>query len=163
MKDKLKEVLAQVAPTVATALGGPLAGAALGSLLKVFGVTNEDDLEAAITRASPDQLIALKTLELEYQKLLQMDTQSAREMQIAALNQDDRFSKRFVYVFASCWSLFSIAYIFAITFMDIPKENVRFADTTLGFLLGTIIATIVQYFYGSSMGSKLKDEMKNEK
>lgn len=158
MKDKLKEVIGQVAPTVATALGGPLAGAALGSLLKVFGVTSEQDLEAAITRARPDQLIALKTLELEYQKLLQMDTQSARDMQVAALGEEDGISKRFVYFFAGAWSIFAITYISAITFGTIPQENTRFADTILGFLLGTIIATMIQYFYGSSMGSKLKDE-----
>jgi hypothetical protein len=93
-------------------------------------------------------------------KLLQMvygDKANARAMQVAALDQDDKFSKRFVYYFATFWSLTAALYIAFITFGDIPEENVRFADTILGFILGTIIATIVQFFFGSSLTSKDKD------
>ena len=42
--------------------------------------------------------------------------------------------------------------------LEIPKENIRFADTILGFLLGTIISAIIQFFYGSSLGSKKATE-----
>jgi hypothetical protein len=35
---------------------------------------------------------------------------------------------------------------------------VRFADTILGFLLGTVVATIINFFLGSSAGSKEKTE-----
>lgn len=92
-------------------------------------------------------------LEKEYLK----DIQSAREMQIAALNQDDLFSKRFIYYLASFWSIGGALYIALITFMTIPPENTRFADTILGFLLGTIIAQILSFFYGSSKSSQNKD------
>lgn len=44
-------------------------------------------------------------------------------------------------------------YVTAITFMQIPAANVRFADTILGFVLGTIIATVMNYFLGSSKSS----------
>jgi uncharacterized membrane protein YjjP (DUF1212 family) len=85
------------------------------------------------------------------------DRANARAMQGEALRQSDLFSKRFVYYFATFWSIASALYIAFITFGDIPEANVRFADTILGFILGTIIATIVQFFFGSSQGSKDKE------
>lgn len=44
-------------------------------------------------------------------------------------------------------------YIFLVTFIPIPVQNVRFADTVLGVVIGTIITTVYQYFFGSSQGS----------
>lgn len=93
-------------------------------------------------------------------ELIQMvfeDRANARAMQTAALGQSDTFAKRFVYYFATFWSVSSALYIAFITFGEIPEANVRFADTILGFLLGTIVATIVQFFFGSSDSSKQKD------
>lgn len=93
-------------------------------------------------------------------ELLQMaygDRANARAMQVAALQQNDLFSKRFVYYFAIFWSVTAALYIAFITFGTIPEANVRFADTILGFLLGTVVATIIQFFMGSSDGSKQKD------
>jgi len=87
------------------------------------------------------------------------DIQNARHMQEMALAQDDKFSKRFIYYFAFFWSFVSVIYIFLITMYDIPKTNQRFADTILGFLMGTIISGIITFFYGSSLGSKSKDSI----
>jgi ABC-type nitrate/sulfonate/bicarbonate transport system permease component len=39
-----------------------------------------------------------------------------------------------------------------------PKENTHFAEIILGFLLGTAVATIISFFYGSSKSSKDKTE-----
>lgn len=76
---------------------------------------------------------------------------NTRNMQIENLKQDDKFSKRFVYYFAIFWSTFSVVYLTGITFAEIPKENIRFADTIVGFLLGTIVATLIGFFYGNSI------------
>ena len=79
------------------------------------------------------------------------DKQNARELQIESLKQDDLFSKRFVYYFASFWSIIAAVYIIAVTFMTIPTANIRFVDTVIGFMLGTIVSTIIGYFFGSSI------------
>lgn len=86
------------------------------------------------------------------------NTADARAMQQAALKQDDVFSKRFVYYLASAWSLSAMIYIGCITFLPIPPANMRFSDTILGFLLGTVVATILNFFFGSSSGSVKKTE-----
>ena len=111
---------------------------------------------------NPAELAQWQEAARAYQKeLLQMayaDTANARSMQVEALKHGDKFSKRFVYYFATFWSIAAAFYIAMITFGEIPAANVRFADTILGFILGTIIATIVQFFFGSSQGSKDKEE-----
>lgn len=94
---------------------------------------------------------------LELEKLAYGDIANARQMQVVALQQDDLFSKRFVYYFASFWSVASVLYIGCITFGTIPPDNVRFADTCLGFVLGTLVATIIAYFFGSTRGSEHKN------
>lgn len=95
---------------------------------------------------------------LDVERMYLEDIQSARLMQSAALAQDDQFSKRFVYYFALFWSLCTAVYIGCITFMAIPQENVRFADTILGVLLGTVLGQILSFFYGSSRQSQTKDD-----
>lgn len=90
------------------------------------------------------------------------NTADARAMQIAALNQSDLFSKRFVMYLALFWSATSITYIFFITFIEIPQANVRFADTVLGTVLGTVIATTINFFFGSSASSKEKTQLLKE-
>lgn len=86
------------------------------------------------------------------------DVASARELQKVALEQNDTFSKRFLYYFIIGWSLFSMAFLVGVTFFPIPAESVRFADTILGFLLGTAIASVFSFMVGSSKGSRNKDE-----
>ena len=159
-----KDIIAQVAPSIASAIGGPLAGKATDILLQVFGVKEEAQLEDAVKSATPEQLAILRQQDNEF-KLAYLnaevkDKQDARNMQNTALQQDDRFAKRFVYYFAIFWSVVASLYIGFITFGDIPQTSIRFADTILGFLLGTIVTTIIQFFYGSSFGSRLKDERK---
>lgn len=117
--------------------------------LKKLEYSNEESLRQ-FTIASREQ-------ELRSNQMYLQDTDSARKMQVAALGQDDVFSKRFIYYFAIFWSVVSCTYIGAITFGTIPTANTRFADTILGFILGTLVATIIQFFFGSSKGSKDKD------
>ena len=71
--------------------------------------------------------------------------------------QNEWLQKNFVYLFISVWSLFAISYIVAVTFLEIPKENQRFADTILGFLLATALGGMFQYLLGTTPQSKAKD------
>jgi hypothetical protein len=97
-----------------------------------------------------------KRLDLEELKVHAANTQGARQMNQESMKSDDPIVRRFIYFYALFWSVCSAVYIGFITFGEIPKDNVRFADTILGFLLGTIVATIINFFYGSSKGSQDK-------
>ena len=79
------------------------------------------------------------------------ENSNARDMQKVVVQQDDLFSKRFVYYFASFWSITAALYIMFVTFMEIPAANIRFVDTVIGFMLGTVVSTIIGYFFGSSL------------
>lgn len=109
-----------------------------------------------------EELLRLKIEEnrvsMELEKAFLEDRQNARGMNIEALKSDDKFVRRFIYYLAIFWSLAAAIYIAFITFGYIPPENVRFADTILGFMLGTVIASILGFFYGSSKGSQDKTE-----
>lgn len=137
--------------------------------IKMDGNELSDEQVAKLRELEISSKIELEKLALENKKEdnraseavvaeVNKNTADARAMQVSALGQDDKFSKRFVYVFAAGWSVVAVVYIFMITFMTIPTANVRFADTVLGFLLGTIVATIINYFYGSSKSSSDKNE-----
>lgn len=119
---------------------------------------------------STEQLSVLKEKEAEHEQwlieasmkldqLYLQDKANARDLQKAALAQTDLFSKRFLYYYATFWSICSVVYIAAITFGEIPEANVRFADTILGFILGTVVSAIIQFFFGSSRSSQNKDDL----
>jgi hypothetical protein len=59
-------------------------------------------------------------------------------------------------LFSAFWSVSGVTYLFAITFLAVPLANQRFADTILGILIGTIITTIINFYYGSSQSSRDK-------
>lgn len=78
------------------------------------------------------------------------------------MDDDTKFNRRFLAYFAVGLCLAAMAYVAAITFLPLPKENARFADTVLGFILGTVLATPIAFFYGSSKSSQAKDKALQE-
>ena len=115
--------------------------------LKKFEMTNKVELEKLALANKQEDNRASEAV----QKIQADEYGNARNMQIENLKQDDKFSKRFVYYFAIFWSTFAVIYLAGITFIEIPKENTRFADTIVGFLLGTVVATLIGFFYGNSI------------
>lgn len=62
-----------------------------------------------------------------------------------------------LFYFAMGIVLVCFVYFFCITFFQIPEGNQRYADLILGFLLGTAFASVINFYWGSSEGSKTKD------
>jgi len=156
--NELLKLLGNIAPALASIVAGPAGGMAVSAISKALGVT--DTVEAVTKAISTDPEAARKLAELDLEKLKAdyANTADARAMQVAALNQSDVFSKRFTMYLTAFWSIAAAIYIGFITFSVIPDKNVRFADTILGFILGTVIATMLNFWFGSSIGSKEKAE-----
>lgn len=60
---------------------------------------------------------------------------------------------------ATIWSLFSMWFIMHIVTVTIAPDSLRFVDTILGFLMGSIVAGILGYYFGSSQSSTDKDKV----
>ena len=86
--------------------------------------------------------------------------QRATDMQLTAMKSEDWLVRRFVYLFAAFWAVMACTYIGFITFAEIPEKNLRFVDTILGVVIGGVITTLLSFFYGSSQGSRAKDDKK---
>lgn len=69
---------------------------------------------------------------------------------------NDHFDKIFWYIVGV--SVVAFAYVFVITFMPIKETNLRFADTALGFMLGTVVASGINYLLGGSPGAIKKPQ-----
>jgi hypothetical protein len=156
-----KKIVGAVAPTLATALGGPLAGMATKAIAaSLTGDENasEKEISLALRGATPETLTTLKQADLDFEaklaelgvdlvKLSIEDRKDARSMQISTRS-------RIVPVL----SVLTVAGFF-VAVGWVLTGNVTLDSTLLGFVLGQISAKAEQvynYFFGSSVGSKEK-------
>jgi hypothetical protein len=146
-------------------LGGPLAGIAVKTLSAVLlGHENgsEDDVKAAMTSASPDQLVALKKIDADFKAhMKELDIDLER---IAA---GDRDSARQMQRETKDWVPKLLAIVITIGFfgilvwmlvMGMPQTGTEALLMMLG-ALGTAWTGVVNFYYGSSAGSKAKNDL----
>ena len=160
--NELLALLKSVAPALAGVVAGPLGGLAVTAIADKFGVSDSVEAVAQAIAGDPQAAQKLAELDLRQFELEIADRNSARHMQEVALQQEDKFAKHFIYWFAWFWSVGSMAYFFAITFGTVPASGKDFGNIILGFLLGTAVATIISFFYGSSKSSKDKTDTLNK-
>ncbi|MCK5774808.1 MAG: hypothetical protein KAH25_01460 [Bacteroidales bacterium] len=125
-------------------------GSTIKEIRKLLDDNITNDEERLVLKA---KLTELETLQ---QQQILNDVNSARDLQKEALQQNDIFSKRFVYYFAIILVVISFTYIFVTSFYKMPETNNRLVDLLTGGVI-TIISTIVNFFFGSSKGSRDKD------
>ncbi|UIF90870.1 hypothetical protein [Cupriavidus sp. UYPR2.512] len=163
----LAMALANFAPGIIKLLTGSdkaedVAAHVVGIAQTVTGTADGDAALAAL-KADPAKVLefqqTMSAQQADMEKAYLDDVANARAMQVAALGQEDLFSKRFVYYFATAWSLFSMAFFSAVTFFPPEGFGQRIADTILGVLVSTIITGIFHYLYGSTRGSQAKSEL----
>ena len=153
--------LAQIAPTIASAVGGPLGGLAYETISKVMGI-GQDDAKKMLDegKLSGDQIASLQQAEialkakaqelgLDFEKLSVEDRKSARDMQVATKS----------------WLPPTLAILVTIGFFSILTglmlgrvEHGAEIDIMLGSL-GTAWTGIIAFYFGSSSSSQKKDTM----
>lgn len=158
------KIAASFAPQLLESTAGDeVAGKVVEIAQAVTGAANPDNA-FEVLKADPQKALefqqSILAAEVDIKKAELADIASARHLQEVALQQEDLFSKRFVYYFAAAWSLFTMYYISAITFWPPQSESGKaIANTVLGFLLGTAVASIFSYFFGSTAGGKAKSAL----
>ncbi|CAB4161552.1 hypothetical protein UFOVP729_65 [uncultured Caudovirales phage] len=154
--------LKQIAPTIATALGGPLAGLAVSAIAKAVGV-EEDKVSDLISsnKMTPEQIAQVKIAEIELKK-----QENELGLNFEALAVDDRKSAREMQ--AATRSIVPPALAGAITigFFGILSMllfgQVDGNNPTILMMLGSLSTAwtgIIAYYFGSSAGSQAKTEM----
>ena len=155
------EWLNQIAPGIATALGGPLAGLAVTVISKALGIDEKDVQKTIETgKLSAEQLASLKQAEIElqakaqelgldFEKLATEDRKSARDMQIATKS-----------IIPAVLAIGVTVGFFAIL-IGLMTDNVTKSDALLLMLgsLGTAWTAIVSFYFGSSAHSEKQTEM----
>jgi len=154
--------LKQVAPTIATALGGPLAGLAVSAVSKAMGIDEADVNETIKTgKLTAEQIASIKQAEIELQKSAQElglnfeqlaveDRKSAREMQVQTKS----------YIPATLAVTVTLGF-FGILYMLMAGKIMPGSEALMIMLgsLGTAWTGIIAFYFGSSAGSQAKDEM----
>lgn len=155
--------LKTLAPTVASALGGPLAGAAVTALGSVFGVSDatQDKIADVIRNGqmTGEQVAQIRALELQFQndekergfrysELEFQDTKSARDMQTQTKSR----------VPAILATVITTGFFGILIFLIM---NTEYKPTEpLLILLGSLSTgwtVVVGFYFGSSHGSQQKD------
>jgi len=136
-------------------LGNMLMGAAkekaVEAIAEKLGVEPKEESIEHHLSAHPEEMVKLEQLDVEKLEIALKNTENAREMQKQAMQSDDPWVRRFVYLFAWFWAISSVIYFFTVTFLEVPKTGEAFANFILGFLTGTAVATIIGFFYGGAV------------
>ena len=81
--DELLSLIKGAAPLLATAVAGPLGGAAVSAIASKFGVSDSVEAVAKAIAGDPQAAQKLADLELEYAKLDSADRDSARNRELS--------------------------------------------------------------------------------
>ncbi|MDK3072747.1 hypothetical protein QO034_06465 [Sedimentitalea sp. JM2-8] len=167
MKSKRKfiDIVATVAPTLATALGGPLAGVATRAIAdQLLGKpdASPDEIEAAIAGATGADLVRLKEIEakfaaemkeagVELERVAAMDRDSARARQVQMRDWTPTLLGLTIIV-----GFFGVlAWIFH---SGLPERGGEVLLIMVG-ALGTMTTQVNNYFFGSTKKSGEKTEI----
>jgi hypothetical protein len=155
--------LKQIAPTIATAMGGPLAGMAVSAISKAIGVEPEKvgDL-ISNNKLTAEQIAQVKIAEIELQKQAQ-----ELGLNFEKLSVEDRKSAREMQMVTRSWvppllaASVTIGFFAILGGMMFGKMSVA-DNTALTMMLGSLGTAwtgIIAYYFGSSAGSQAKTDL----
>jgi len=164
----LGSILKSLAPTVASALLGPLGGVAVGALGNIFGVSDtttsklSDLLQAG--QMTPEQIGKIKELELQYQaeekergfkyaELAFQDRDSARKANVAGGVQG--------YLFWMSMALLAVTLgsEMFVLFKGYPPEIPEIVVGRVLGLMDAVAMLVLSYWFGTTNGSSQKTDL----
>ena len=156
MKNLLKSVVGAVAPSLGTALGGPLGGMASKVICDVLGCEdNPKAIDNAIQSATPEQLLELKKAEKQFE--VQMKELDVDLFALETADKQDARTK-----FSKDWTARIIGiltvsgfmgYIFLVTLQPPEQNSEALINLVLGYL-GGLASAIISFYLGASHTTK---------
>lgn len=149
-------LIGSVAPTIATALGGPVAGMAVKALSgALFGhdSATEEEIQAALANPTADQLSALKkidadfkvqmkSLDIDLERIAAADRDSARQM---AIQTHDWTPRILAVVVVIAWGIVQWFLLHNV----IDQSMRELVARVLGTLDGALML-VLSYYFGSA-------------
>lgn len=169
-----KDIIRNIAPTLGVALGGPMAGVATKFIAdKMLGKrsASEQDIQEFVTNASPEDLVKLK--EIDHQFKIDMKN---LEIDVYELEYKDRDSARKLFA-VNIWPQITLSTVFVLGYFGVlyflmhgtaDPQSLVTNPTMMGVfttILGVLTAAIPQilnFWFGSSLGSKEKTKGMSE-
>ena len=149
--NELFGLLKGIAPTLATAVAGPLGGMAVSALATKFGVADSVESVAKAIAGDPQAAQKLQELELEYAKLDAADRDSARknEQALATSEHTPLLNKSVTPILAIvvviAWGLIQYHLLTHV----VPNEMREIIIRVLGTLDGALVM-VLSYYFGAS-------------
>ena len=151
-----KNTLGAVAPMLASAVGGPLAGAATTAIVNALGLapdTTQEQAATAVVGATADQLIALRNADHDFaEKMKQLEIDAAK------LTYDDKANARAreaaikdhtPAILALGLTVGFFGLLSVMLFHAVPDGSSTLLNVMLGSL-GSSFGMMVAYYYGAS-------------
>lgn len=158
-----KSIIGTVAPTIATALGGPMAGAAvkfLGSQFLGDENASEQQVSEFVQNANPDTLLKIKQADQEFK--VQMAKIGVDVFKIEADEKKDArkaFAQSQMPAILSIGLTFIIGLLLYALFYIEPPEGAR---EPLLIVLGMVVkewSNSMHYWFGTTRGSAEKNQL----
>ena len=156
MKALLKNIVGAVAPTLGTAIAGPMGNMALGKIAEVLGCpADHKSVEKAVQNATPEQMLELKKAEQAFE--VQMKELDVDVFKLETQDKQDARSK-----FNKDWTarIMGIAtvggflgYIFLVAFQPPEQNSEALINLVLGYL-GGLASAVISFYFGASNSTK---------
>lgn len=163
--DNIKEIIGQSAPVLGGLLGGPV-GASVGGLIStVLGTENNPEAVLSELKANAEAVLKLKQIEVDHKikledlrlkeiGLILKDVENARTRQVQS---EKATGKKDWNLYLLAWTIV-VGYFGLITVLidgNVPEDKTGVVYMLFG-TLATAFGGVIQYFFGSSAGSKQK-------
>lgn len=159
-----KGIVGGVAPTIATALGGPFAGMATkfltGKLLGEGGT--QEDLEVMLSNPAPETMVRLKELELEFKKFVK-ENEIKLEVEEIRDRQDARAKHGMSVIPAVLSFLLTViigVLLYTLFGMEVPEGNREILYAMLVIVIREW-AGALHYWFGTTRSSSEKNFILN--
>jgi hypothetical protein len=141
---------------LATAVAGPLGGAAISMLASKFGVEESVQAVAEAIAGDPKAAEKLADLELEFAKIDAADRDSARQREVGmAAAGAPHFSQLVVPILALGTVTMTFLFIAFLLFLEVKADQQQLVIFALGYATAAA-QQVLSYYFGSSKSSQDK-------